>query len=140
ELAASERVKRQAQQERDELQDEINSSAAKNTQIAEEKRRLEARIAQLEEELEEEQCNTELINDRLKKSMLQADQMNLELTAERSSSQRGEGLRAQLERQNKDLRQKLNELEMAVKSKYKANIAALEAKIAQLEEQVDLEM
>lgn len=29
ELAASERVKRQAQQERDELQDEINSSAAK---------------------------------------------------------------------------------------------------------------
>lgn len=37
----------------------------------EEKRRLEARIAQLEEELEEEQGNTELINDRLKKSNLQ---------------------------------------------------------------------
>lgn len=66
--------------------------------------------------------------------------MNVELTSERSSSQRGEGHRAQLERQNKDLRQKLNELEMTVKSKYKANIAALEAKIAQLEEQVDLEM
>lgn len=29
ELVASERVKRQAQQERDELQDEINSSASK---------------------------------------------------------------------------------------------------------------
>lgn len=43
-----------------------------SAQIAEERRRLEARIAQLEEELEEEQCNTELINDRLKKSMLQA--------------------------------------------------------------------
>ncbi|TWW69197.1 A Myosin heavy chain 9 Myosin heavy chain, non-muscle IIa Non-muscle myosin heavy chain [Takifugu flavidus] len=109
-------------------------------EIAEERRRLEARIAQLEEELEEEQCNSELINDRLKKSMLQTDQMNVELTAERSSSQRGEGLRSQLERQNKDLRQKLNELEMTVKSKYKANIAALEAKIAQLEEQVDQEM
>lgn len=37
----------------------------------EEKRRLEARIAQLEEELEEEQGNTELINDRLKKANLQ---------------------------------------------------------------------
>lgn len=71
---------------------------------------------------------------------VKTDQMNVELTAERSSSQRGESLRAQLERQNKDLRQKLNELEMTVKSKYKANIAALEAKIAQLEEQVDLEM
>lgn len=39
--------------------------------IAEEKRKLESRIAQLEEELEEEQCNTELVNDRLKKALLQ---------------------------------------------------------------------
>ena len=39
--------------------------------MAEEKRRLEARIAQLEEELEEEQCNTELVNDRLKRALLQ---------------------------------------------------------------------
>ncbi|XP_073350325.1 myosin-9-like isoform X2 [Pagrus major] len=139
ELAAAERVKRQAQLERDELQDEMNNQAAKNAQIAEERRRLEARIAQLEEELEEEQCNTELTNDRLKKAMLQTDQMNVELTAERSSSQRVEGARAQLERQNKELKLKLQELEGTVKSKYKANMAALEAKIAQLEEQLDME-
>ncbi|XP_051245298.1 myosin-9 isoform X1 [Dicentrarchus labrax] len=139
ELAAAERVKRQAQQERDELQDEINNQASKNAQVVEERRRLEARIAQLEEELEEEQCNTELTNDRLKKAMLQNDQMNVELTAERSSSQRVEGARAQLERQNKELKLKLQELEGTVKSKYKANMAALEAKIAQLEEQLDME-
>ncbi|XP_075998939.1 myosin-9-like isoform X2 [Genypterus blacodes] len=139
ELAAAERVKRQAQQERDELQDEINNQSGKNAQIAEERRRLEARIAQLEEELEEEQCNTELVNDRLKKAMLQTDQMNVELTAERSSSQRVEGARAQLDRQNKELKLKLQELEGTVKSKYKANMAALEAKIAQLEEQLDIE-
>lgn len=42
-----------------------------SAQVAEERRRLEARIAQLEEELEEEQCNIELINDRMKKAMLQ---------------------------------------------------------------------
>ncbi|XP_008304665.1 myosin-9-like isoform X1 [Stegastes partitus] len=139
ELAAAERVKRQAQQERDELQDEINNQAAKNAQVAEERRRLEARIAQLEEELEEEQCNTELTNDRLKKAMLQSDQMNVELTAERSTCQRVEGARSQLERQNKELKLKLQELEGTIKSKYKANMAALEAKIAQLEEQVDME-
>lgn len=40
----------------------------------EEKRRLEARIAQLEEELEEEQNNTELVNDRLKRAVLQVSQ------------------------------------------------------------------
>uniref|UniRef100_A0A6Q2XJJ3 Myosin-9 n=1 Tax=Esox lucius TaxID=8010 RepID=A0A6Q2XJJ3_ESOLU len=131
ELAAAERVKRQAQQERDELQDEINNQA--------EKRRLEARISQLEEELEEEQCNTELVNDRLKRALLQTDQTNVELTAERSTSQRLEGARSQMERQNKELKLKLQELEGTVKSKYKATIAALEAKIAQLEEQVDIE-
>uniref|UniRef100_A0AAQ5YCX0 Myosin-9 n=1 Tax=Amphiprion ocellaris TaxID=80972 RepID=A0AAQ5YCX0_AMPOC len=134
ELAAAERVKRQAQQERDELQDEINNQA-----VAEERRRLEARIAQLEEELEEEQCNTELTNDRLKKAMLQTDQMNVELTAERSTCQRVEGARSQLERQNKELKLKLQELEGTIKSKYKANMSALEAKIAQLEEQLDME-
>uniref|UniRef100_A0A667ZW07 Myosin-9 n=1 Tax=Myripristis murdjan TaxID=586833 RepID=A0A667ZW07_9TELE len=61
------------------------------------------------------------------------------LTAERSTSQRIEGARAQLERQNKELKLKLQELEGTVKSKYKASIAALEAKIAQLEEQLDTE-
>ena len=55
-----------------------------SAQIVEERRRLEARIAQLDEELEEEQCNSELINDRLKKSMLLVSQdllrFNLKLT------------------------------------------------------------
>ncbi|CAM4325564.1 hypothetical protein PO909_000912 [Leuciscus waleckii] len=139
ELAAAERAKRQAQQERDELQDEINNQAAKGALGSEERRRLEARIAQLEEELEEEQNNTELVNDRLKRSLLQTDQINVELTAERSTTQRLEGARSQMERQNKELKLKLTELEGAVKSKYKATIAALEAKIVQLEEQLDVE-
>ncbi|XP_056308923.1 myosin-9-like isoform X1 [Danio aesculapii] len=139
ELAAAERAKRQAQQERDELQDEINNQAAKGALGSEERRRLEARIAQLEEELEEEQNNTELVNDRLKRSLLQTDQMNVELTAERSTCQRLEGARSQQERQNKELKLKLTELEGTVKSKYKATIAALEAKIGQLEEQLDVE-
>ncbi|XP_061731420.1 myosin-9-like [Nerophis ophidion] len=135
EVAAAERAKRQAQLERDELQDEMNNQATKNAQIAKERRRLEARIAQLGEE----QCNTELVKDSLKKSMLQTDQMNVELTSDCSSFQRVEGTHAQLERQNKQLKLKLQELEGEVKSKYKANMAALEAKLAQLEEQLDIE-
>lgn len=39
--------------------------------LAEDKRKLEVRIAQLEEELEEEHLNTDMVNDRLKKSTLQ---------------------------------------------------------------------
>ncbi|XP_015483769.1 myosin-9 [Parus major] len=139
ELAAAERAKRQAQQERDELADEIANSSGKGALAMEEKRRLEARIAQLEEELEEEQGNTEIINDRLKKANLQIDQMNADLNAERSNAQKNENARQQMERQNKELKLKLQEMESAVKSKYKATITALEAKIAQLEEQLDME-
>lgn len=36
--------------------------------MSDEKRRLEAKISQLEEELEEEQANMESLNDRLRKS------------------------------------------------------------------------
>ncbi|EPY73257.1 myosin, heavy polypeptide 9, non-muscle isoform 1-like protein [Camelus ferus] len=139
ELAAAERAKRQAQQERDELADEIANSSGKGALALEEKRRLEARIAQLEEELEEEQGNTELVNDRLKKANLQIDQINTDLNLERSHAQKNENARQQLERQNKELKVKLQEMEGTVKSKYKASIAALEAKIAQLEEQLDNE-
>ncbi|XP_035195989.1 myosin-9 [Oxyura jamaicensis] len=139
ELAAAERAKRQAQQERDELADEIANNSGKGALAMEEKRRLEARIAQLEEELEEEQGNTEIINDRLKKANLQIDQMNADLNAERSNAQKNENARQQMERQNKELKLKLQEMESAVKSKYKATITALEAKIVQLEEQLDME-
>lgn len=139
ELAAAERAKRQAQQERDELADEIANSSGKGALALEDKRRLDARIAQLEEELEEEQGNTELANDRLRKTTLQIDQMTADLNAERSNSQKNENARQQLDRQNKELKTKLQELEGAVKSKFKASITALEAKIAQLEEQLDTE-
>lgn len=39
--------------------------------ILEEKRQLEGRLGQMEEELEEEQSNSELLNDRYRKLLLQ---------------------------------------------------------------------
>lgn len=69
----------------------------------------------------------------------QNDQLTAEVSTERSTSQRLEGVRIQLERQNKDMKLKLGELEGTIKSKYKSSILSLEAKIAQLEEQLDAE-
>uniref|UniRef100_A0A8C3L215 Myosin heavy chain 10 n=1 Tax=Chrysolophus pictus TaxID=9089 RepID=A0A8C3L215_CHRPC len=133
EFAASERARRHAEQERDDLL--ANSVSA----LLDEKRRLEARIAQLEEELEEEQSNMELLNERFRKTTLQVDTLNSELAGERSAAQKSENARQQLERQNKELKAKLQELEGSVKSKFKATISTLEAKIAQLEEQLEQE-
>ncbi|XP_066518947.1 myosin-10 isoform X2 [Hoplias malabaricus] len=138
-LAASERARRHAEQERDELADEISNSTSGKSALLDEKRRLEARISQLEEELEEEQSNMELLNDRFRKTSMQVDSMSTELAGERSSAQKSENARQQMERQNKELKAKLQELEGSVKSKFKATITALEAKILQLEEQLEQE-
>ena len=54
-LSAAERGRRTAETERDDLQEEINNSTSKGSLMSDEKRRLDARIASLEEELEEEQ-------------------------------------------------------------------------------------
>ncbi|KAM8927461.1 myosin-10-like isoform 2-T2 [Pelodytes ibericus] len=138
-LAAAERAKRQAQQERDDLADELSNGVSGKSALLDEKRALEARIAQLEEELDEEQSNMELLNDRYRKYTLQVETMTTELSAERSFSQKAENARQQMERQNKELKVKLNELDSTIKSKYKIAIASLESKIAQLEEQMEQE-
>ncbi|TKS82138.1 Myosin heavy chain 10 Myosin heavy chain, non-muscle IIb Non-muscle myosin heavy chain [Collichthys lucidus] len=95
ELAVSERQRRQAQQERDEVADEMVNSSAGKTALFEEKRRLEARKA--------------------------------------------EAAREQLERQNKELKTRLGEMEGAVRGKHRLSVAALEAKIESMEEQLEQE-
>lgn len=110
-----------------------NKSSVCRSSLLEEKRRLDACIAHLEEELEEEQGNMELLNDRLRKMNLQVntkallenfywsyswytfarpslshfltlpqvDSLNSDLVAERTTAQKSENARQQLERQNK---------------------------------------
>ncbi|XP_044158661.1 myosin-11 isoform X2 [Bufo gargarizans] len=138
-LAAAERAKKQAEMEKEELAEELAGSASGKSSLLDDKRRLEARIAQLEEELEEEQGNTEGMSDRMRKAVQQAEQLTNELAAERSTSQKNENARQQLERQNKELKSKLQEMEVTVKSKFKSTISALEAKLSQLEEQLEQE-
>nr|CAD7410270.1 unnamed protein product [Timema poppensis] len=144
-LASAERARRAAEGERDELQEEINSSANKGTLLLDDKRRLEARIATLEEELEEEQNNSEILMDRARKGLINVEQLTAgtvhttDLAAERSTTQKLETGRMLLERQNKELKAKLTELETAQRTKTKATISALESKLANLEEQLEAE-
>lgn len=138
-LAAAERARKQAELEKEELAEELAGSVSGKSSLQDDKRRLEARIAQMEEELEEEQGNMEAMGDRMRKAVQQAEQLTNELAAERSTSQKNESARQQLERQNKELKSKLQEMEGSVKSKFKSSITALEAKIAQLEEQLEQE-
>ncbi|XP_052434246.1 myosin-10 isoform X4 [Carassius gibelio] len=139
ELAVSERQRRQAQQEREELADEIINSTTGKSALLEEKRRLEARITQLEEELEEEQSNAELLAERQRKSTLQVETLTVQLSGERTLAQKSESARETLERQNKELKTRLSEMEGTVKGKHRLSVAALEAKIESAEEQLEQE-
>ncbi|XP_063055270.1 myosin-10 isoform X2 [Engraulis encrasicolus] len=139
EMAVSERVKRQAQQERDELADEVLNISNEKSGLGDEKRRLEARVSQLEEELEEEQSNAELIAERQRKTTLQVETLTVQLAGERTLAQKSEGAREHLERQNKELKTRVGELEGAAKGKHKLSIAALEAKVDAMEEQLEQE-
>lgn len=99
---------------------------------------MEARIATLEEELEEEQSNNEIFADRARKAQLSVDQLTTELANERAATQKIDSNRLLLERQNKELKAKLAELETAQRTKTKATIAGLESKITNLEEQLEV--
>jgi len=70
----------------------------------------------------------------------QADQLTAEVATERSKSQQLEAERSLLDRQNKELRAKLEEVELQYKARMKASQQAADSKIANLEEQLDAEM
>ncbi|XP_023186552.1 myosin-10-like isoform X4 [Xiphophorus maculatus] len=139
ELAVSDRQRRQAQQERDEMSEEMVSSSSGKNVLFDEKRRLEVRVTQLEEDLEEEQTNAELLIERQRKTALQVETLTVQLQGERTLAQKAESSREQLEKQNKELRARLEELEGAVRGKHKLSVAALEAKIETMEEQLEQE-
>ena len=67
------------------------------------------------------------------------EQLNTDLLAERANSTKIENLRALLEKQNKELKTKLAEAEAAARNKSKTTITALEAKVQQLEQQLENE-
>uniref|UniRef100_UPI0037E80608 myosin-11-like isoform X2 n=1 Tax=Semicossyphus pulcher TaxID=241346 RepID=UPI0037E80608 len=138
-LAAAERARKQAETERDELSEEMANNSSGKSMFSDEKRRMDAKVSQLEEELEEEQANVESLNDRLRKSQQLVEQLGAELTAERSTSQSKEGSRQQLDRQNRELKAKVQEIEAQGRSKLKSSIASLEAKLREAEEQLEIE-
>jgi myosin protein heavy chain len=100
---------------------------------------LEQRISQLEDELEEEQSNVETLMDRDRKNTQQIETITNELASEHSSNQRLENAKMLLERQNKELKAKLQDLEASMGKKIKSATTQMESKLAQLEEQIDSE-
>ncbi|KPJ08101.1 Myosin heavy chain, non-muscle [Papilio machaon] len=69
----------------------------------------------------------------------QIDQLTMELGTEKAATQKMESGKLVLERQNKELKAKLAELETAGRTKTKGVITSLELKVSNLEEQLEAE-
>jgi hypothetical protein len=70
------------------FRDLLNISALSRSAFTDEKRRFETRINQLEEELEEEQTNSELSDEKIKKLAMNYEQALVDISIERSNNEK----------------------------------------------------
>uniref|UniRef100_A0A8C7R7K3 Myosin-9 n=1 Tax=Oncorhynchus mykiss TaxID=8022 RepID=A0A8C7R7K3_ONCMY len=106
ELASAERVKRQAQQERDELQDEINNQAYKATIAA-----LEAKIAQLEEQVDIETRERQQASKLVRRTEKKLKEVVLAVDDERRNTEQYKDQSDKLNSRMKQLKRQLEESE-----------------------------
>uniref|UniRef100_A0A915PST5 Myosin motor domain-containing protein n=1 Tax=Setaria digitata TaxID=48799 RepID=A0A915PST5_9BILA len=125
--------RRRAERERDDAVEELNVKSG--LMSVEDRKRLEAKIYELEELLEEEQNNAELSNDKLKKAQIQLETLTTELAAERSLCEKLEADKQNFQKQCKELKVALEEMENDMRTRNRGQIAALEAKLQAANEQ-----
>nr|WEL12769.1 myosin class II [Halisarca dujardinii] len=133
----SDKARRHAESERDELAEENQSLAPKISTLTDDKKRLENRLSSLDEDLEEEQQNNEQLSEKIRRSQQQLDSANAEMRNSQSHLGKVEGRNSTLEKQVKDLNAKVEELEAAGGRRLKAQLASLETKIVGLEDQLE---
>ncbi|XP_026537848.1 LOW QUALITY PROTEIN: cingulin-like protein 1 [Notechis scutatus] len=100
---------------------------------------LEDKISQLQLELEEERNNSDILSGRIGRDREQMEQMRSKLLQERTARQELEGDKTTLERQNKELRGQILHLEASHKPSKEGLVAQVEARLLELEEQLESE-
>ncbi|XP_030268569.1 cingulin isoform X2 [Sparus aurata] len=116
------------------LESELETEKSTHTDRTREIRGLEDKIKTLEIELDEERSSAELLNDRVTRSRDQVDQLRSELMQERSARHDLEMDKSALERQMKELKSRMADMEGQTRPT--AGISLLESKIQELEERL----
>ncbi|XP_071357242.1 cingulin isoform X2 [Trachinotus anak] len=116
------------------LESEFEAEKSTHTDRSREIRGLEDKIKTLEIELDEERSSVELLNDRITRSRDQVDQLRSELMQERSARHDLEMDKSALERQVKELKSRVADMEGQTRPS--AGVTLLENKIQELEERL----
>ncbi|CAH8582992.1 unnamed protein product [Schistosoma turkestanicum] len=138
-LGLSERTCRSLKSDLNEALEELSAANNAKTLALEEKKRLEARITALEDQLEEIQSAMDATEERHKRTYGQMEQAQTDLSIEKNNFLRSECQRVSLEKQVKELRDRLVEAEKEGGRRGKAQIATLEARLTTLDEQLEAE-
>uniref|UniRef100_A0A671NYR3 Cingulin n=1 Tax=Sinocyclocheilus anshuiensis TaxID=1608454 RepID=A0A671NYR3_9TELE len=119
------------------MESEIETQRTTQNDRSREIRSLEDKIKHLELELDEEKNNAEMLTERITRSRDQIEQLRAELMQERSSKQDLELDKNALERQIKDYKSRVAEMEG--QSRSSTSVSQLESKIQDVEERLHAE-
>ncbi|XP_046714652.1 cingulin-like protein 1 isoform X1 [Silurus meridionalis] len=131
ELEKTEQKCKQLEMRVQELQENCNKTAHddRDRQV----KLMEARVAQLQDALNEERSCGDTLVQRMEKVKEQVEQVRAELLQERAVRQDLECDKISLERQSKDLKSRLSHLEVSQKSSQEGLVTKLELRIQELE-------
>uniref|UniRef100_A0A8B9I452 Myosin heavy chain 2 n=1 Tax=Anser brachyrhynchus TaxID=132585 RepID=A0A8B9I452_9AVES len=138
-LEQTERVRKVSEQELIDASERVQILHSQNTSLLNTKKRLEADIIHLRNEVEEIIQEARNAEEKAKKAIIDAAMMAEELKKEQDTSAHLERMKKNLEQMVKDLQHRLDEAEQLALKGRKKQLQKLEAKIHELENELDME-
>uniref|UniRef100_A0A452IZ32 Myosin heavy chain 7B n=1 Tax=Gopherus agassizii TaxID=38772 RepID=A0A452IZ32_9SAUR len=138
-LEQAERGRKLAEQELLEATERVNLLHSQNTGLINHKKKMEADLAQLSSEVEEAVQECRNAEEKAKKAITDAAMMAEELKKEQDTSAHLERMKKNMEQTIKDLQMRLDEAEQIALKGGKKQIQKLEARVRELEGELDIE-
>ncbi|KAM6050333.1 myosin-1B isoform 1-T1 [Chlamydotis macqueenii] len=138
-LEQTERCRKAAEQELMDASERVQLLHTQNTSLINTKKKLETDISQIQSEMEETVQEARNAEEKAKKAITDAAMMAEELKKEQDTSAHLERMKKNLDQTVKDLQHRLDEAEQLALKGGKKQIQKLEARVRELEGEVDAE-
>ncbi|XP_010765413.1 myosin-7 [Notothenia coriiceps] len=135
----TERGRKVAEQELLDVSERVQLLHSQNTSLLNQKKKLECDTAQLQNEVEEAVQECRNAEEKAKKAITDAAMMAEELKREQDTSSHLERMKKNMEQTIKDLQHRLDEAEQIAMKGGKKQVQKLEARVRELENEVDME-
>ncbi|XP_065826219.1 myosin heavy chain, striated muscle-like [Oscarella lobularis] len=138
-LEQTERARKAAESDRNDLADKVTEQTQRADSMQDSRRKLEQKYNDVQEDLEDRENDLSAMSDKLKKATDQVSRLQSDVSSERESAAAAEHAKASLERQVKDLNERLEEAEANLSKTEKRVVAKLQEKMRSLESQIEEE-